>query len=64
MNNPKHEEAAKVFCDAIRTIATKPDNINNLECYLSQCFSAWLEKYANTPNTIAAEMREFANMEI
>ena len=60
----KHDQAARVFCEAIKTIAAKPGNLENLESYLSRHFGAWLKKYANTPEWLAAEMREFANMEI
>ena len=56
-------EAAQ-FCEYIRTLASKPENLDNLEYYLSMHFSEWLTKRANTPQDIAAEMREFANMVI
>lgn len=58
------EKAAAVFVEAIKTISTKPANLDNLESYLSYHFPEWLKRWANTPETIAAEMREFANMEI
>lgn len=58
----ENEAAARVFCTAIKTIAAKPENLENLECYLSHHFAAWLQKYANTPGDLAAELREFANM--
>ncbi len=58
----KHEKAAAQFCEYIRILASKPENLENLEYYLSRHFAAWLEKYANTPEGMAAEMREFANM--
>lgn len=58
----KYETAAAQFCEAIQTLASKPENLENLELYLSRHFATWLEKYANTPEAIAAEMREFANM--
>lgn len=58
----EHEKTATQFCDAIRTLANKPENLENLEHYLSYHFAAWLEKYANTPEGMAAEMLEFANM--
>jgi hypothetical protein len=58
----KHEHVAQQFVAAIKTIAEKPENLENLELYLSRHFSVWLEKYANTPEGITAEMREFANM--
>lgn len=60
----KHEQTAKQFCEALQTIAGKPQNLENLEHYLSNHFSEWLEKYANLPENIAAELQAFATMEI
>ena len=60
----KHEHTAAQFVDAIRTIASKPDNLDNLESYLSYHFDKWLEKWANTPKGITAELKSFAEMEI
>lgn len=60
----KHERTAKQFCEALKTIAAKPENLDNLELYLSMHFSEWLEKFANTPERITAELKEFANMVI
>lgn len=57
-------QTAVEFVAAIKKIANKPENLDNLESYLSYCFPEWLEKYANTPEKLAAEMAEFANMEI
>ena len=61
MNNT---ECAKVFIEAIKTIAGKPENIDNLECYLRNHFDEWLEKYADTPEGLAYEMKNFAEMQI
>lgn len=58
----KHEQTAKQFIEAIKTIAGKPQNLDNLELYLSMHFPEWLEKFASTPETITAEMQEFAEM--
>ena len=60
----KYTVEAVQFCDAIRELANKPENLQNLESYLEYHFEAWLEKYANTPDDMAAEMSEFARMEI
>lgn len=57
----KHEQTAKLFCEALRTIAGKPEN---LESYLSNHFGEWMNKYANTPENITAELKNFANMDI
>ena len=61
---PKYEKQATQFCEAIRTLANKPENLNNLECYLSYGFDKWLTTWANSPASLAAEMKEFAEMEI
>ena len=58
----KFEQEAKQFCEAIKVIAEKPENLDNLECYLSRHFPAWIEKYANTPETITEELKAFAEM--
>ena len=60
----KYERIAKQFVTAIKTIAEKPENLENLELYLSYHFPVWLEKFANTPETITCELREFAEMKI
>ena len=57
-------EVAEQFVNAIKTIAEKPENLDNLECYLSHHFEVWMKKYANTPENLTAELMEFANMEI
>ena len=58
----KYERVAAQFVEHIKIIAAKPENLDNLESYLSHHFSEWLQKYANTPETLVCEMREFANM--
>lgn len=64
MSDNRQKKAAADFCAAIREIANKPDNLDNLESYLSSHFSEWLEKYARTPDEMACEMKEFASMVI
>ena len=58
----KYERVAAQFVEHIKTIAAKPENLDNLEIYLSYHFAEWLQKYANTPEMLVCEMREFANM--
>ena len=60
----KHEQTAKQFCEALRTIAGKPENLENLENYLSYHFAEWMNKYANTPENITAELKSFADMDV
>ena len=58
------KQAAADFVEAVKLIAAKPDNLDNLESYLSRHFSEWISKWANTPEDLAAEMKMFAEMEI
>lgn len=58
------EHIAHQFIEAIKTIAEKPQNLDNLECYLSHHFPEWLAKFANTPETLTAELKAFAEMNI
>ena len=60
----KYTIEAAQFCDAIRELASKPENLQNLESYLECHFDNWLEKYASTPDGMTAEMSEFAQMEM
>ena len=61
MNN---HECAEIFVNAIKEIARKTENLNNLESYLSHHFDVWLEKFAYTPEGLVSEMKSFAEMEI
>ena len=38
------EQVAERFVNAIKTIAGKPGNLDNLECYLSHHLEAWVKK--------------------
>lgn len=58
------EKAAADFIEAIKLIATKPDNLDNLKSYLSSHFLELVDKWANSPENLAAEMQEFAKMEV
>jgi hypothetical protein len=62
--NAKHEQNAKDFTQAIKTLSERAENLENLECYLSYNFSEWLKKFANTPDKITAELKMFAEMEV
>lgn len=55
-------KAAEEFVAAIKEIASKPDNLANLENYLSFHFPVWLEKYASTPEGIVSELKTFNEM--
>ena len=52
-------ECAKVFIEAIKTIAEKSENIDNLECYLENHFDVWTEKKAHTHQGLEYERKRF-----
>jgi len=64
MYEGKFNQLAHEFAEAIRLFAEKPDNIDNLESYLSRHFEAWMENYASYPEGLVSEMKSFAEMEI
>lgn len=59
-----NEEYATMFVEAIKELASKPSNLDNLENYLSHHFDVWMEKFANTPAALTTELKHFADMEI
>lgn len=59
-----YDKEAALFVESIKTLAQKENNLDNLESYLSMHFYTWMQKFANTPEKIAAEIKAFANMEI
>ena len=58
----KYEQCAAQFVKAVKEIASKPDNLDNIECYLSMPFKEWMGKYASTPETLVYELKMFAEM--
>lgn len=59
-----NEKLATQLCEAIKTLAAKPANLENFECYLSHHFPEWLNRWASTPADLVSEMRSFAEMEV
>ena len=57
-----YEDLALALGDAIKKLAADEDHLNNFLSYLTQHFPEWLRKYANTPEGLVSEFREFANM--
>lgn len=47
-----YEKEAAQFIEAIKTIASKPENLENLESYLSIHFANWITKFASTPEDL------------
>ncbi len=60
----KNKDYAREFIQAIKTISEKSENLDNFESYLSYHFDKWLEMWADTPEKITAELKQFATMNI
>lgn len=58
----QYEDLAIEFGEAIQKLASDEDHLNNFISYLTQHFPEWLQKFANTPEGLVSEFREFANM--
>lgn len=62
-DNTYNRYYAKEFAGALREFTEKPQNIDNFESYLENCFSDWMKVYANEPYMLVREMKNFAEME-
>ena len=60
----RNREYAAILINAIKELANKPDNLDNLEWYLSNHFDVWIETFANTPESLVYELKNFAEMKI
>ena len=60
----QNKKSADIFTQAIKDLASKPENLENLNNYLCHHFRKWLEVWANTPEAIAGELKSFAEMNI
>ena len=60
----QNKQNADIFTQAIKELANKPENLENLNSYLCHHFPKWLEKWANTPEGLAEELKAFAEMEV
>lgn len=58
----KNEQNALELRAAIIALANSTEHMNNFVSYLTAHFPEWLEKYANTPEGLVSEFKEFANM--
>ena len=59
----KHEKEAKMLCDAIRKFNKNENALDNLEFYLSIHFERWLEQFANTPEGLTTELKNFSEIQ-
>lgn len=58
----KYKYTAQTFCDAVRKLGNNPEALENLQVYLEHHFGEWLKKWADTPDDLAEEMQNFANI--
>lgn len=56
-------DLADRFTGAMKGLVAKQENLDNFNFYLTMHFKTWVEKFANTPGRLVAEMEYFANTE-
>lgn len=59
---PFYDEA-QIVRAAMESLSKNPENLENFICYLECHFASWLEKFANTPQNFASELKEFASID-
>lgn len=59
-----NKKLAQDFCNAIKLLAEKPENLENLEHYLTHCFYTWYNIIVTTPEELVSELAHFAEMEL
>ena len=57
-----YQNEARQVAEAIVEMVEHPDALSNFELYLSHNFGEWLRKFASDPESMAAELREFASI--
>lgn len=62
MAERKYEELAHEFCAAIKKLGENERSLENLECYLSYHFDAWMKKWAYDPECITSELKNFSKI--
>ena len=60
MNNKENSQA---LITAIKKLAENPEVLENFENYLDQHFDVWFEKYANTPEGLVSEFKQFSEIQ-
>ncbi len=60
MNNKENSQA---LITAIKKLAENPGVLENFENYLDQHFDVWFEKYANTPEGLVSEFKQFSEIQ-
>lgn len=58
----RFEEQAQALCKALKVMASNENAIDNFESYLTQHFDVWMQKWANTPDGLVDEIKNFAEM--
>ena len=60
MNNKGNSQA---LITAIKKLVENPEVLENFENYLDQHFDVWFEKYANTPEGLVSEFKQFSEIQ-
>lgn len=63
MGRKDYSKVASDFAAVIKELSIKPENLDNLESYLSRHFAVWMERHARTPEDLVEELQRFTNIE-
>ena len=58
----EQERLAEELIEAIKTMANNEESLNNFKSYLSTHFKTWIKKWANTPEGLTAEFKNFSKI--
>lgn len=60
---PPYQASANKFCEAIQTIAERPEALDNLRHYLARHFPEWLRRFGKYPEDFVFDFNEFATIQ-
>ena len=58
----EQERLAEELAEAIKRMANSEESLNNFKNYLSTHFNTWIKKWANTPEGLTAEFKNFSKI--
>ena len=59
----KNEKLASEFIEALKVLVNDEQKLYNFECYLLHHFNTWMIKFANNPESLVSEIKEFSKIE-
>lgn len=64
MERKYYDKFAADFAAVIMELSSKPENLSNLESYLSRHFAIWMDRHASTPEDLVEELQMFVRLKL